>query len=305
MSEMLPFEFVSDYSVTGLKVVMKSESETEIEAAYGVNGGSQPSVGDIIGHLNRIAPPELAEEWDNPGLQVGQSDRPVASIRIALDPTPEVVDSACRAGCDLLITHHPLIFRPLKCVDGNTVTGRIIYQALSHEMAIVAAHTNLDAAPGGLNDLLAERMGLKQLRPLTQGRVPDLGIGRVGTLHRPLTLADLVHQLKRDLDLTRVTVAGRSDLVVSQAAVCTGSGSGLWGAFVQSGAQAYISGDLHYHNARDAWDLDLGLVDIGHFASEKMVVDLLSRKLQSALEQEGRSVRIEPDRSQSDPFQTL
>ncbi len=119
-----------------------------------------PTVSDIIDVLESIAPQALAEKWDNVGLQVGDPGRPVKNIWVALDPTYQVVNAACHQKVDLLITHHPLIFKPLQSLDFSTPEGSIIDLAVRHRLAIFAAHTNLDSALGGINDVLAGRIGL-------------------------------------------------------------------------------------------------------------------------------------------------
>lgn len=119
-------------------------------------------VSDIIRIMEEIAPAALAEEWDNVGLQIGQRDWPVKKIRVALDPTPEVVSQACSENIDVLITHHPLFFKPIKKIDFDTPVGRIIAGAANHQMALFAAHTNMDSAANGLNDALALQLGIKE-----------------------------------------------------------------------------------------------------------------------------------------------
>ena len=127
------------------------------------------TVADIIEVMGVIAPTRLAEAWDNVGLQVGQTDWPVKTIWIALDPSPDVVSAACQKNTDLLITHHPLIFKPLRSVDFDSATGNSIRMAAQNQLAIFAAHTNFDSAAGGLNDTLARRIGLTNLKTLGLG----------------------------------------------------------------------------------------------------------------------------------------
>ena len=120
-----------------------------------------PSVQDIINLMEELAPSRLAESWDAVGLQVGRKDRPVRLIWVALDPLPEVVAAACDQHVDLLITHHPLLFQPVKNLDFNSPIGSILYQAAVNQLAVYSAHTNLDKVSGGLNDILAKRIGLE------------------------------------------------------------------------------------------------------------------------------------------------
>lgn len=128
-----------------------------------------PCVQDIINLMEELAPSRLAESWDSVGLQVGRKDQPVRSIRVALDPLPEVVAQACDQHVDMLITHHPLFFQPLKNLDFNSPIGAILYQSAVHQLAVYCAHTNLDKVSGGLNDILAGRLGLEDVEVLAPG----------------------------------------------------------------------------------------------------------------------------------------
>ena len=142
------------------------------------------TVADIVRILETLASPSLAETWDNVGLQVGDPRRTVTTVWTALDPAPRVIRAACDARVDLLVTHHPLIFRALKRIDGATAQGASILDAVTHGLAIYAMHTNFDAAAGGLNDVLAKRIGLKRVEPLgvEAGAVGCQPIGRVGRI---------------------------------------------------------------------------------------------------------------------------
>jgi dinuclear metal center YbgI/SA1388 family protein len=130
------------------------------------------TVAQFVGILDRLAPPRLAASWDNVGLQIGNPNWPVNKVWTALDPLPEVVASACENGVDLLVTHHPLFFKPLKRIDCESSLGRIVETALSRKLAIFCAHTNLDSVAGGVNDILAERIGLSNIRGLPAAVMP-------------------------------------------------------------------------------------------------------------------------------------
>ncbi|MEA3231060.1 MAG: Nif3-like dinuclear metal center hexameric protein [Thermodesulfobacteriota bacterium] len=273
------------------------------------------NVGDVIQIMEAIAPSHLAEDWDNVGLQAGRMDWPVRSIWVALDPTPEVMDAACQAGADLLITHHPLIFKPLQKVDFATPEGKVVRRAVLDQTAVFAAHTNLDSAKEGLNDLLARKIGLKRisvLKPrvdLSKSDVDPIGkvdategLGRIGSLDANTTLAGLALRVKEVLDLVSIQVAGRPDLPVRKVAVCTGSGGSLLPAFLSSAADVYLSGDLTYHNGRVVEAVDRGLIDIGHFASEHIVVEDLSRRIRQVLAQTGEKVAVTACTLEKDPF---
>jgi dinuclear metal center YbgI/SA1388 family protein len=273
------------------------------------------TVADIIKVMETMAPLRLAEEWDNVGLQVGQLDWPVRSIWVALDPLYDVVDGACRNGVDLLITHHPLIFNPLRCINFDTPVGSVIQAAAGHKLAIFAAHTNFDSAADGINDLLAFRVGLADLKVLKRGDHPcedsatdDLqkqGLGRVGELEETMELLPLALSIKKKLGLKYIKIAGKPDLPVRRVAVCSGSGSGLMKDFFSSGAQVFISGDLRYHDAREVEALNLGLIDMGHFASEYLAIEVLAKRLDKVLAADGKDVKVEACRLENDPFLVL
>ena len=272
-----------------------------------------PSLSDIIGILDSLAPPSLAEEWDNCGLQLGDLSWPVKKIWVALDPTLQVVEAACARKFDLLVTHHPLIFRPLKSIEFHTPLGAVINMAPRHKRAIFAAHTNLDSVTGGLNDILSRRLGLKDLMPLaTGGQVDESitgehgpGIGRVGRLDKTMELKSLARSIKKKMGLKTIKFAGAPDLRIKKAAVCTGSGSSLLEDFFASGAQVYISGDIRYHDARDVEAANRGIIDIGHFPSECFIGQDLTAQLRIKFDKTGIDVAVEACDIEKDPFEIL
>ena len=184
------------------------------------------NVAQIIKIMDRLAPPWLAEEWDNVGLQIGDPRLPVRRIWIALDPSQEVVNAACEKNVDLLITHHPLIFRPLKSIDFDTPGGAIIQMATNHQLAIFSAHTNLDIVRDGVNDVLAQRLGVQQLSVLQPvhagerskedissltGDQTEHGIGRIGSLAKAVSLKSLVSRVKQKLKLDELAKSHQLD----------------------------------------------------------------------------------------------
>ena len=186
-------------------------------------------VSDMIDLMELIAPPYLAEEWDNIGLQVGDRQWAVRRVGVALDASMAVIEAACEMKIDMLITHHPLIFRPLRSIDCRTPVGAIIQKAIMHRIAIYSAHTNYDKSDEGLNDILARRIGLLNCTALENSKTLDVtktetahqGIGRVGSLPIALKLQELAVDIKQRLNLDAVKIAGRPDLMISKAAVCT------------------------------------------------------------------------------------
>lgn len=265
------------------------------------------TVADLLDVMETLAPRHLAADWDNVGLQIGDPRQPVRRLRVALDPLPEVVAAACRERVDLLITHHPLIFHPLTRIDVSTPLGAALQQALTHRLAVVAAHTNLDSAAGGINDYLARRLGLTRLTALCpfSPAEPFLGLGRVGYLPHATRLAPLALDVKERLGLRRVTLAGDPDLPVTCVALCSGSGGSLVSDYLRSPAQVFISGDLRYHDARTVEQAGRGLLDIGHFASEHLYVTVLGERLSEALRERRADIQVEVCGDEADPFETV
>ncbi len=269
-------------------------------------------VNDIIAVMEDLAPRHLAEDWDNSGLQCGDRNWPVNHVVVALDPSLSVVQAACKKNADLLITHHPLIFKPLKNLILDTPLGEILNLSVRHHLAIFSAHTNLDSVKGGLNDLFAEKIGLKNLTLLTSDDIYPLhsvesnqGIGRVGELENPIDLAAFSEQIKFKFGLSTVKVSGALDMIVKKIAVCTGSGSGLMHQFFETDADVFITGDLKFHDAKDAEMNQRGLIDVGHFASEVLMIDLVAGWLDVMIREKGLDVRVEALKEEDDPFQYL
>ena len=277
------------------------------------------TVSKIIQIMDQLAPPLLAEDWDNVGLQIGDPRQPARRIWVALDPSPEVVKAACQNKVDLLVTHHPLIFRPLKSIDFETPGGSIIQMAVRHQLAIFSAHTNLDIVRDGVNDVLAQRLGLRNLAVLqpvqaedraredmsSMGDVAEFGIGRIGSLAKAGSLKSLVSMVKKKIELDFVKVAGDLEMEVTRVAICSGSGSSLMQAFLSSKAQVYISGDIHYHNAREAETANRGIIDIGHFPSEHLIVDALAQQLDNIISRAGIAAEIIACNIEKDPFRII
>jgi dinuclear metal center YbgI/SA1388 family protein len=268
-----------------------------------VSGSMATCVGDVLRALEQLAPSRLAEEWDNVGLQVGREDWPVGRVLVALDVSPVVIEEALGQQAQMLVTHHPLIFRPLHALDLGSPSGRMLDTLVQKRLAVAAAHTNLDSVCGGVNDLLARGVGLVAATVLQPDAVDgSSGFGRVGCLSAPTTLAALAARIKTLLGLEAVRLAGRPDLPVRRVAVCSGSGGGLLPAFWQSTAEAFVSGDLRYHDAREAELRDRGLIDIGHYESEALVLEALAQDLAARLARTGDAVEVRVSRVEMPPF---
>lgn len=265
-------------------------------------------VNDILDLVNGFAPFDLAEKWDNSGLQAGDPSWPVKKIMVCLDVTMAVMAAAKADGCDLVLSHHPLVMSPEKTMDFSRMPGSAIALSARENMAIVSAHTNLDKAQNGLNDYFADMLGIDCTGPFyteNSGDDPAIGIGRLGTVATPLTVAELTGQVKQALGIEAVRVAGQLDLKIREVALCTGSGGSLTSHFLKSQAQVYITGDLKYHEARDIEAAGRAALDVGHFASEHIVIGLLKKCLAPGLADLGGDVTIIEYKNEEDPFKII
>jgi dinuclear metal center YbgI/SA1388 family protein len=253
-------------------------------------------VGKILDLIDELAPWRLAEEWDNSGLQVGRKEAPAQRIALALDPSLPAIEAARQAGAHVLLTHHPLIFKPLKSLDLDEPAAAAVGLALQSGLTVISAHTNLDVALGGVGWTLAGRLGLSEVEPLEPmaatgpGPGAAFGFGIVGHLEKDLTFAELIEFVKQKLELKGVRTAARPRNTVRKIALMPGSGGGFVGQAKRKGAEVLLTGDVSHHQARDAEFLGLGLIDAGHFATERPVLKTLAERLEQAAARRGEII---------------
>ena len=249
------------------------------------------TVGDVVSALEELYPSHLVEPWDRVGLVTGDLGAPVDRIHLAVDPTLAVIADAVSAGAQLLLTHHPLLLRGVSSVPTSTAKGAAVTALIKGEVALYVAHTNADKATPGVCDALAAACGLLEVTPIEpsaspRGEVgPDAdgaaasaayGVGRVGHLPAPTSLADFVDTLAAALPATigGVRVAGPREATVQRVAVVGGSGDDLFDQVRAVGADVYVTADLRHHPVLEARETDRGgppyLVDAGHWASESL-----------------------------------
>lgn len=235
------------------------------------------TVNDIIQYMDRLAPQETALGWDNSGLLIGERDKPVTRILVGLDCADETIDESIRLKADMIITHHPMIFSPIKTITSDTALGRRIIKIIRSGISLFCAHTNLDIAEGGLNDILFGVLALTDKRPLMPPDSDEAGLGRIGLLPAPMSLEDLASYTGLRLHLKHTRYAGNPGTLISKVGLLCGSGSGhkYFKAAAANGCQAYITGDIKYHDAQDALDMGLCLIDATHYASEALFADYL------------------------------
>lgn len=272
---------------------------------------SAPTLAQVTAALEAVHPLEWAQSWDAVGLVCGDPAAPVRRIHFAVDPVSEVVEEAIAAGADLLVTHHPLLLRPVNSVAATTFKGDVLHRAIRAGLAVYVAHTNADAGAPGVSDALARVLDLGDLVPLDPlpGR-PDLGIGRVGTLQAPERLGDFAARVAGALPDTEqgIRLAGDPDALVQRVAVCGGSGDSLFDRVRASGADVYVTADLRHHPASEARErarFEDGrpyLVDVAHWASEWPWLAGCADRLVVALAADGRTVVAHVSTTRTDPW---
>jgi dinuclear metal center YbgI/SA1388 family protein len=234
---------------------------------------------DVFKALEELAPPELAERWDNCGLQVGPAGGKVAKILLSLDVTLPVAEEAVEIGAELIVSHHPLIFTPLQRIDGATALGRLLYYLIANRIAVFSIHTSLDSARGGVNDALADIIGVRNAVPLKQ-LAEGAGIGRIGELSNPESGTALAARLKSALGLREIRVSGDIGGGVSRVALCSGSGGDLLGAALERKADIFVTGEIRHHAAVSALGDGLPVLELGHWKSERIVLPPVREFLQ-------------------------
>lgn len=237
--------------------------------------------GDVIGLVEKFAPPELAEEWDNVGWQIATSEQDVTGVLLALDVTAQVVDEALRLRSNLIVSHHPLFFRPLTRLDVDSYSGRMIKRLLTEGIGVYTAHTNLDVVPGGVSDALAEAMELEDIRCLgsrSWDRM-EVGWGRAGRVPAGISTQQFLQRVQSVLGTPHARVTPGDQDVHQWIAVSGGSGS----HFVEDGeldeVTLYLTGEVKYHEAQLASYRGLTVIEAGHFYSERPGMERLAQAL--------------------------
>ena len=239
-------------------------------------------VKEILGALEEFAPLALQDGYDNAGLQIGLAeDAEATGALLCLDVTEDVVDEAVLRGCNLIVSHHPLLFQPLKRITSHDHVGRTVAKAIQHGITIYAAHTNLDSAYGGVNFKMAEKLGLvspQWLSPKESYRrgssYVTAGEGLIATLPMALSQREFMERVKEVFRLRSLRVNASTKEKISRVALCGGSGAFLIPKAIEMGADAFLTGEIGYHRFFGYED-NLLLLEIGHFESEQYTLEVL------------------------------
>lgn len=240
-------------------------------------------VKDICRAIEAYAPLSLQEHYDNAGLQVGNPEAVVSAVLLCLDVTEETVREAKERRCNLIVSHHPLIFKGLKSLTGADQTQRIVMEALKEGIAIYSAHTNLDSTKEGVSYEMAHLLNLRNLEVLVPSeKNPDVGLGIIGHYDNPVPQLEFLRKVKETFSVKALRYSGQTQsLVVRRVALCGGSGASFIGNALAAKADAYLSGDFKYHDYT-TYGLDMLIADIGHHESELCSRRILSRIIREA-----------------------
>lgn len=245
------------------------------------------SVSDVVTFLHAFAPPCLAEDYDNVGLLIGDSKKSVQKILVTLDTDEMVAGEAKEIGADMIVSHHPLIFKPLRKIVAEDAVARTAVSLIKNEIALFAMHTNFDSVKSGLCDLFLDKVGKAKHRAPIEGDGED-GIGRYAELETTLSLSSMLKDLKEKFQISNIRYVGDLNKPISKIAVCNGGGAEFVYQAKELGADCYISGDIKYQHARFAYENNMALIEIPHYSAEKIFCDyaakLLSDHFGSALE---------------------
>lgn len=240
--------------------------------------------------LERFAPSQLAESWDNVGLLIGDRDQVVEGVVTCLTVTPEVVDEAIEADADLIVTHHPMPFRALKRITSSDTVGQMLLKLIKHGIAVYSPHTAFDSCAEGINFQLAKAMGLSDIQPLipvdllgVSGPTSQVGTGRWGTLESKNTpLATVAEKAKQATKASMVKVVGRSTAEIKTIAIGCGSAGELLTSAIEKKLDCLILGETSFHTCLEAKAQNIALILVGHYASERFAVEQLASVLGSA-----------------------
>ncbi len=264
-----------------------------------------PKVKDIILIMEEIAPPQLALEGDRIGLQVGEENTPVEAVLICLDVTEEVIEEAKKRKANLIISHHPIIYEPLKQFSFRRPPGSIIKEAAKYDISIYTAHTNLDIAPGGVNDallkILSNDLKIKEGKPLLEKEKVRFGLGKLVLLEKEKNLEEIVLLIKNKLS-KNIRVIGENSIKIKKVALCGGSGKELVYIAYKKGAQLFITGELSYHFSLEAKSLGLSVIEAGHYETEVVVLPFLEKRLRREFKKRGWDKKVIRSRICTNPY---
>ncbi len=254
---------------------------------------------EICEFLDRAAPTQLAETWDNVGLLIGDPQAEVSRVMTCLTITPESAAEAVDENADLIVSHHPLPFQPLKKLTTETTPARLVWQLIRSGIAVYSPHTGFDSAANGINYMICERIGLHDIRPLVAAEnvEANVGSGRIGELPSPIDLAALIDLLKQRFSIDQLQYVGQLDQRIAAVGSACGSGGSLLEPAIATGCDALVTGEASFHTCLEARANRIAMVLLGHFHSERFAIESLA----DALQQQFGQLQVWPSANESDP----
>ncbi|GAA0181953.1 Nif3-like dinuclear metal center hexameric protein [Clostridium sediminicola] len=264
-------------------------------------------VKDITKIMENYAPSKFKEDYDNVGLMVGDKNDKVTGILIALDCTLDVIDEAVKKKCNLIITHHPLLFRKPSTITTDTLLGRKIIELVKNGINLYSSHTNLDSVRDGVNEQVMKILGFESYTTMDLANCRDngdsvTGIGRIAKLQSPMIFGELIHKVKESLELLMVRVAGSEERVINKVAVVNGSGQDYFALSKKMGADCIITGDTTYHYVSDFNEENLCIIDAGHFNTEWPAIKIIAQNIQNLIKGIGYDIEITISDLTRDPY---
>ena len=244
----------------------------------------------MLSALERFAPLPLQESWDNAGLQVGLTETEVSGALLCLDVNEKIVDEAIQKGCNLIVSHHPLLFRGLKTISDLTDVQRTVMKAIENRICVISMHTNMDNAKGGVNFRIAEKLGLRDVRFFASKIVDGIeaGSGVIGDLPEALAADDFVQAVKKAFDVECAMCNELLRRKIQKVAICGGAGDFLLDEALKAGADAFITGEMHYHQYF-GYEQRIQICVIGHYQSEQFTSEIF----REIIERECPGIRTE------------
>jgi dinuclear metal center YbgI/SA1388 family protein len=254
----------------------------------------------VVSFLQQWAPPVLAEDWDNVGLLVGDPGGRLERLMTCLTITPATVAEAVQGRAELIVSHHPFPFHPLRRVTTQTVSGRMLWELAAARVAVYCPHTALDSAPRGINQQLARGLKLRGVTPLLSA-AQGFGAGRMGWLEAPVTLGQLARRVREFLHLGGLSMVGDPEQSVRTVAVACGAAGSLLEQAIEHGCDAMLVGEMRFHACLEAEAAGLGLILPGHYASERFALE----RLATLLAEKFPGLEVWASRQERDPIRWL
>jgi len=262
------------------------------------------TVGDFLEIFDKWAKFDLAESWDNSGLQIGDKSHVVQKVLVALDPSITTIEKARSLRADLIITHHPLIFEPIKSLEFSHAISKRIALLFEYKINLISLHTNLDAAIDGVNDILAQKLGIKNtIALLNKEKAPyGTGFGRIGFLERDWELEEYCEFVAQSLNCFCLKVQGDFRSKIRKIAICSGAGSSLWPNALEAGVDLYLTGEIKHSVFIEAQEAGICLIDAGHFHTEWPIVPKIAQFLNDKARELGWDLKVDIFKDEPVPF---